>query len=51
MDVDYSPARKDFFTVNGIDGATPLVKYMQWKQRTSTFLTNDQVEGASPKKM
>lgn len=50
LDVNYSPARTDFFTVNGIDGATPLVKYMQWKQRTSTFLTNDMVEGAQPRR-
>jgi len=50
LDVDYAPARTDFNTTNGIDGAQPLVKYMQWKQRKSTFLTNDMVEGAQPRK-
>ena len=49
LDVNYSPARTDFFTTKGIEGAQPLVKYMRWKQRTSTFLTNDQVHGAQPR--
>merc|ERR1719231_1483279 len=40
------PPARPFNTTAGIDGAQPLVKYMRWKQRQSSFLVND-VDGAS----